>query len=236
MRNFLVAMALLLPAPALAAEPPPRALTGEGEAAYLKSSGSSTQETFKGFSFLRYQREAWTHELRLEALNEVNGDTGRRTRERYFGMEKSSWNFTPRNYLFIKPQYEKDLQSAYEYQAQLALGYGHQFLKTDTLFLSADIGAGLRHNKRDVTGDEEDEGVANLALKFEWKFRPGGRFTEDASLDAGRESTITRTRSAFIFSLTDVLGMVVAYETRNDDGPVTLNDSLLTLGLNYQIK
>ncbi|MCC2638542.1 MAG: hypothetical protein K0Q68_2261 [Moraxellaceae bacterium] len=236
MRNILVALVLLLPVPALAAEAPPRALTGEGEAAYLKSSGSSTQETFKGFSFLRYQREPWTHELRLEALNEANGDTGLRTRERYFGMEKSSWNFTPRDYLFIKPQYEKDLQSAYEYQAQLALGYGHQFLKTETLLLKTDIGAGLRHNKRDVTGEEENEGVGNLALKFEWKFRPGGRFTEDASVDAGRESSITRTRSALIFSLTDILGLVVAYETRNDDGPVTLNDSLMTLGLNYQLK
>jgi putative salt-induced outer membrane protein YdiY len=236
MRNALWAMALVLPALVRAEGAPPRALTGEGEAAYLKSSGSSSQETFKGFTFSRYQQDAWTHELRLEALNESNGDTGLRTRERYFGMEKSSWNFTPRYYLFVKTQYEKYLQSAYEYQAQLALGYGHQFFKTDTLLLSADAGAGLRHNKRDVTGDSEDEAVGNLALKGEWKFRTGARFTEDASLDAGRESTITRTRSALIFAINKVFGLVVAYETRNDDGPVTLNDSQLTMGFNYQLK
>lgn len=236
MRTLVLACMALLSVPALAEGLPPRALTGDGEVAYLRSSGSSSQETFKGFSSLRYQRDAWAHEIRLEGLNESNAETGLRTRERYFGLEKTSWNFTPTNYLFIKPQYEKDLQTAYEYQLQLALGYGHQFLKSDTLLLTTDIGAGLRHSKANVTGDTDDEGVGNLALKFEWKYRPGATFTEDVAVDAGRDSTILRTRSALIFALTNVLGVVVAYETRRDDGPVTRNDSIATVGLNYRLK
>lgn len=236
MRKVALALVGLLPALGLAESAPARALTGDGELAYLRSSGSSSQQTFKGFSALRHQRDAWAHELRLEGLNEANAGTGLRTRERYFGVEKTSWNFTPRDYLFIKPQYEKDLQTAYEYQLQLALGYGHQFLKSDALLLSTDIGAGLRHSKTNVTGDSEDEGVGNLALKFQWKYRPGATFTEDVAVDAGSESTILRTRSALIFALTDVLGVVIAYETRRDDGPVTLNDSIATVGLNYRLK
>lgn len=238
MQKLFIAMAALLPvlAQAETATAPVRKLTGEGEASYLKSSGSSQQETFKGFTFTRYQRDAWTHELRAEGLNEYNDLTQLRTRERYFVLEKTSWNFTPRDYLFIKPQYEKDLQSAYEYQLQVALGYGHQFLKSDTLLLTTDIGAGYRHSKADITGDSEDEAVANGALKFEWKFRPGARFTEDVSVDAGAENTVTRTRSAVIFALSDVFGLTVAYETRKDDGPVTLDDSLTSVALNYHIK
>lgn len=238
MQKLILATAALLPVLALAEEAPApvRKLTGEGEAAYLKSSGSSQQETFKGFTFTRYQRDAWTHELRLEGLNEYNDLTGQRTRERYFVLEKTSWNFTPRDYLFVKPQYEKDVQSAFEYQSQVALGYGHQFLKTDTLFLTTDVGAGYRHSKADVTGDSKDEAVGNAALKFEWKFRPGARFTEDVSVDTGPENTVTRTRSAVIFALAGRFGLTVAYETRNDDGPVTLEDSLLSVALNYQVK
>jgi putative salt-induced outer membrane protein len=237
MRKATMALALMGLAPALAlAETPAKPWTGEGEVAYLKSTGSSEQETFKGFSDTRYQHNAWTHQLRLEGVNSSDGLTDQRTRERYFVLEKSSWNFTPRDYLFVKPQYEKDLQSAYSYQAMISAGYGHKFFDTETLKLSLDIGAGTRFSKLEATGDVEDEAVGNTALKFEWAFRPGARFTEDVAVDSGEDSTVTRTRSALIFALSDILGMVIAYETKNDDGPLTVKDTLTSVGLNYRIK
>lgn len=226
----------LLPALAGAEGLPVSALTGDGELTYLRSSGTSSQEALKGFSALRLKRGVWTHDLRLEGLNESSSTTGQRTRERYFTLEKSSWSFTPLNYLFIKPQYEKDLQTAYEYQLQLALGYGHRFLQTDTLLLTTDLGGGLRHSKANVSGDSSDEGVGNAALKFEWKFRPGAKFTEDVAADAGRDSTIVRTRTALFFDLTTVFGIVVAHETRHDDGPVSRRDSITSVGLSYHLK
>lgn len=235
MRKLLF-VAGLLPALGLAEGVPARALTGDGELAYLRSSGSSNQETLRGYSSLRRQSGVWAHELRLEGINESSADTGLRTRERYFALEKTSWNFTPRDYLFLKPQYEKDLQTAYEYQLQAALGYGHQFLKSDALLLTADLGAGLRHSKANASGDSSDEGVASAALKFEWKFRPGAKFTEDVGIDSGRASTIARTRTALFFDLTTVFGIVVAHETRHDDGPVSLNDSITSVGLSYHLK
>lgn len=216
---------------------PPRALTGEGEFAYLKSSGSSSnRETIKGFSYLRHQRRDWSHELRLEALNESNSDLGIRTRERYFAMEKSSWSFTPRDYLFLRPQYEKDLQSSYEYQSLLALGYGHRFVQNDTLLVSADIGAGHRHSKLEGTGESDNEAIGNAAFKAEWKFRPGARATEDIALDSGPDSTVIRTRTALTFKLSTLFGLAVAYETKRDDGPVLLKDSVTSIALNYQLK
>lgn len=216
--------------------PAPRALTAEAEVAYLKSSGSSNQETFKGFFYTRYAREAWTHEFRAEGLNETDSLTDTRMRERYLALEKTSWNFTPKDYLFLKPQFEKDLQSVYDYQAMVAAGYGHQFLTSDTLFWNVDIGAGTRFSKFEATRDTEDEAVGNLATRFEWQVRQGLRFTELASADIGEQTTVFRTRSSLLFALTDVLGLALGYETKHENSTPRLDDSLLTFSLNYRLK
>ena len=165
-----------------------------------------------------------------------NRVSGRHTRERYLTIEKTSWNFTPRDYLFVRPQFEKDQQSLYEYQAMLTTGYGHQFFKTDKLLLTLDAGAGVRHSKDKLTRERDEDTVANTALNFEWKFRPGGRFIENASVEAGEENTIARSRTALHFAVTGVLGLFVSYDTKHDDSSATADDSLLTIGLSYQLK
>lgn len=225
-------LAGLLPGLLMAADMPP--LSGEANVAWLKSTGSSEKETFKGLVAARYLQGRWTHELKLEGLNESDGNTDVRTSERYLAQEKSSWNFTERDYLFLKLQAEKDQQSSYDYQAFVALGYGHLFIKTDTMRLSTELGAGMRHNQDEVTAGKEDEALGNAALKYEWAFRPGARFNEDVSVEMGEDSTVVRTRSALTFDLIKVLALSVAYETKRDDGPADLNDTLTTVGLNYR--
>lgn len=218
------------------AEEAVRPFTGEVDVAYLRSTGSSNKETFKGRLDTQYVNASWTHQFKAEGTNESDNDTGLRTSERYLALEKSSWNFTPRDYLLVKSQYEKDQQTDYDYQALLAVGYGRKVIKTDTMLLNIDAGAGTRYSKDDITGKADDEAVGNLALKYEWTFRPGGRLTEDASMDAGETSTVVRTRTALVFDLTDVIGLTVAYETKNDDGPSEIEDTLTTVGLNYRFK
>lgn len=239
MRLFFTLPLAVLAVPAAAQQAPkqpPRPVSVEAETTYLRSSGSSEQETFKGFFNLRYRRDAWAHEFRAEGINETDSQTGARTRERYLAMEKTSWNFTPRDYLFIKPQYEKDLQSAYEYQALLSAGYGHQFFKTEALRWNVDLGAGSRYSKSDVTRAVDTEAVGNLATRLDWQFRSGARFTETASVEAGEDNTIIRTRTAFIFTLTDVLGLSISYDTKHDNSEPRVNDTVLSFGLNYLLK
>ncbi|MDF3030966.1 MAG: hypothetical protein K0R03_1524 [Moraxellaceae bacterium] len=224
-----------VPSP-LTPEPPKPKVTGEVQASYLKSTGTSSLETLKGLLSTKYVRDVWTHELRFEVLNETDSVTGRHTRERYLAIEKTSWNFTPRDYLFVRPQFEKDQQSLYEYQAMLTTGYGHQFFKTEKLVLTLDAGAGVRHSKDKLTRERDEDTVASTALNFEWKFRPGGRLVENASVEGGEENTIARSRTALHFALTGVLGLFVSYDTKHDDSSATADDSLLTIGLSYQLK
>lgn len=222
--------------PVLAAEGEEKPFTMDANAAYLKSTGSSNKETIKGLLDMQYKMAAWTHQFHADGLNEADNDTDEHTTERYLAYEKSSWNFTERDYLFVKPQWEKDLQSAYTYQALLAAGYGRNVIKSDTMLLNVDIGAGVRRSKFDSPPATKDDGIGNFALKYEWKFSKNARFNEDLSVETGDSGTVARTRTAFTADITDVLGLTLAYETKTDSGPSEVEDSLTTFGLTYRLR
>jgi putative salt-induced outer membrane protein YdiY len=234
--RVVVAIACLVLPMLVQAEEVVHSFTGNADFAYMRSTGSSNKEALKGHADTQYVQNNWAHQFIVDGTNESDKSTGLRTTERYLASEKSSWNFTPRDYLFIKTQYEKDLQTDYAYQALLAAGYGRKLIKTDTMLLNIDLGAGMRRSKNKITEESTNEAVSSATLKYEWIFRPGGRLTEDASMDAGADSTIVRTRTALIFDLTSVVALTIAYETKNDDGPKTIKDTLTTVGLNYRLK
>lgn len=234
-RKVLIFCALLLPAAVLAAETE-KPFTMDANAAYLKSTGSSNKETLKGLLDLQYKSAPWTHQFHADGLNEADNDTGEHTTERYLAYEKSSWNFTERDYLFLKPQWEKDLQSAYVYQALLAAGYGRNVIKSENMRLNIDLGAGMRRSKLYLTRENKDEVIGNFALKYEWKFSKSARFNEDISVEAGDSGTVARTRTALTTDITDVLGLTLAYETKTDSGDSEVEDSLTSFGLTYRLR
>ncbi len=235
MRQAALLGLLAVPAASLAVEPE-KPFTMDANVAYVKSTGSSNKETIKGLVDLLYKSGSWAHQFHAEGLNEADNDTDQHTTERYLAFEKSSWNFTERDYLFIKPQWEKDLQSAYDYQAFLAAGYGRKIIKTDTMLLNTDFGAGVRRSKLDVNGETEDEALGNFVLKYEWKFSKSARFNEDLSVETGSSGTVTRTRTALTADITDVLGLGLAYETKTDSGASKVEDSLTTFGFTYRLR
>lgn len=235
MRNAVMLALLMAPAASLAAEPE-KPFTMDANAAWVKSTGSSNKQTLKGLLDLQYKINAWTHQFHAEGLNESDKSSDMSSTERYLVFEKSSWNFTERDYLFVKPQWEKDLQSNYDYQVFLAAGYGRNVIKTDSMILNTDFGAGVRRSKLEINGQTEDETLGNFALKYEWKFSKNARFNEDLSVETGSMGTVARTRTALTADISDVLGLTLAYETKTDSGPSEVEDSLTTFGLTYRLR
>jgi putative salt-induced outer membrane protein len=216
------------------AEDAARPFSGGADVAYLKSTGSTEKETFKGRLDGKYVQGVWTHEGTLEGLNELDGLTDTRTRERYLALGKTSRRFTERDYLFIKLQAETDKQSSYDYQAFLAAGYGRDIIKTDTMNLALELGAGVRHNKDEPTGDTENEALGNTTLKYDWRFRAGARLFEEAGVEFGEDSTVVRSRTGVEFDIIEVVKLSIAYEYKRDDGPANLEDTLTVVGLSYK--
>lgn len=235
MSSTAISALLLVPLASLAQEVP-RPFTMDANLGYVKTTGSSNKETLKGLLELQYKGNDWTHLFHADGFNEADNELDEHTTERYLVYEKSSWDFTERDYLFIKPQWEKDLQSAYDFQAFIAVGYGRHLVKTETMLLNTDFGAGVRRSKLEVSGETEDETLGNFALKYEWKFSKNARFNEDLSVETGASGTVARTRTALTADITDVLGLSMAYETKTDSGESEVEDSLTTFGLTYRLR
>ena len=102
------------------------------------------------------------------------------------------------------------------------------------MLLSTELGAGMRHNKDEPTGNTTNEALGNTALKYEWKFRPGARFNEDIAVEVGEDNTVLRTRTALTFDLREVINLSMAYETKRDDGPSNIDDTMTSIGLGYR--
>lgn len=233
-RHVAVVLLLVFPLAGLASSAVPPPATVEANLAWLRSSGSSDRETLKLRLAGTLTRGEWTHEALLEGLRE-RGDGGTTPlSQRGLWREKSSWNFTERDYLFGKAQGERDVQSTYRRQVLLALGYGRRLIADETMDLAADLGAGVRRSKDRATRISDDEAIANGALNFTWRIREGTRFAAELSVDSGKLSTTTRTRSALSIALGEGLHAEVAHETKNENGPTRQRDSITTVGLAYR--
>ena len=232
MPKHVAAVLLLVSSVAIAAEAPPP--TAEANLAWLRASGSSERETLKLRLAGSVSRGQWTHEARIEGLRETDASSTTALRQRYLWLEKSSWNFTERDYLFGKLQGERDLQSSFRRQTLAALGYGRKLIQSEAIDLAADLGAGVRRSKDRATRVSDDEAIANGALNFVWRVREGLRVAADLSVESGDTSTTTRTRSALSLALNTSLHLEVAHETKHDNGPTNQRDAITTVGLAYR--
>lgn len=231
-----VAIALLFAAvvatPSIAAETP--SPSAEANLAWLRASGSSERETLKLRLAGSVSRGQWKHEARVEALRETDGTSPAPLNERHLWLEKSSWNFTERDYLFGKLQGERDVQSAFRRQTVAALGYGRKLIQSEAIDLAADLGAGVRRNKDRATRASDNETITNGGLDFVWRVREGMRVAAELAVESGDTSTTTRTRSALSLALNAKLHLEIAHETKHDNGPVKQRDAITTVGLSYR--
>src|SRR5688572_5022559 len=100
---------------------------------YVGTTGNTDTTTFNTEVLVTLRTDNWTHNGKLQGLGAQEDSIT--IAERYLLEEKSDFNLDEMNYLFGKGSYLDDRFSGYNYQASLAAGYGHYFLKSDTFSL-----------------------------------------------------------------------------------------------------
>jgi len=177
---------------------------------------------------------------------------GETTAQAWDAFLQGNYNITPRFYWYTGARYDDDRFSGFAYQAAVKTGVGYRFIDTDATKLSAQIGVGYRRLrpeiivKDDIGGiistteqPEESDAILDAGLAFEHDFNPSTKLLALATVQSGKENTLTNASVALQVKMTDRLALSVGYKLIDNSSPPPgsgRRDTLTTLGLVYELK
>lgn len=185
---------------------------GEVELGVVETRGNSDTSTLKLKAAAAHESIQWINSVLLEALNTASRDIT--TSERYLIEGKTKYRLEEQRYSFANGKYEDNRFSGYQYRATVAVGYGSRLLDTESYTFDAEIGPGARHSKL-LTGSSDDEVMVRLFGDFNWTINNYAKFEQLLTVEAGRESTLTRSESSLKSKIARKLAMKASYLVRH---------------------
>jgi len=213
----------------------PDAWKGNIELGIVNTSGNTETETINLKAKAATETENWRHTLNYESLK--SSDQGDTTADRYEINGQSDYKLDKKNFFFVMINYENDRFSGYDYRMTEAIGYGRRVLDEPDLTLDLEIGPGARQSKLE-TGETDNETMVRGAGKLKWNISKTSSFSENLSVDAGEDSTVTKSITALSAQINGSLSTKITYTVKNtSDVPVgvkkTDTEMAVTLVYNF---
>jgi len=203
----------------------------EVELGLVTTRGNTDTQNINAKATVINDREAWKHTGKLEVLNNSDNDTT--TAEHYFASGKTAHKIDAKSYEFGLLSYEADRFSGYDYRASVSIGYGRTVIKTNAKTLDLELGAGARQSKVKDTGDTESENFLRGAGIFNWLVSDHATFGEELTVEAGEDSTITKSITSLKSQVAGNLATKITYIIKNTSNvPPTVKESDIELAVN----
>jgi putative salt-induced outer membrane protein len=177
---------------------------------------------------------------------------GETTAQAWDAYLQGNYNITPRFYWYVGGRYDDDRFSGFAYQAAVKSGFGYEFIDTDDTKLTAQAGAGYRRLrpeilvKDDIGGvvsrteqPEESDAIFDAGLAFEHNFNQATKLLILATVQSGKENTLTNAGVALQVKMSDRLALSAGYKLIDNSNPPPGSghrDTLTTLGVVYELK
>jgi putative salt-induced outer membrane protein len=248
-------IALLLATPLAFAQEAsaPEGWTGTGELGFALSRGNARSESLNAKLAFGRETEQWKHDWHASALRakgEVSGDfDGDGVAEERYELNanryelgaSSGYKFNARSYAVGSGRYENDDFSPYEYQATLALGYGHQIIDSERTKLSAEIGPGFRRARVAGTGETERGAIARARAEFSHQLTGNTQLFDTLLVESGSDNTFAQNDLGISVAMNEAFalkaGLQVRYNSEVDAAAgVKKTDTLTTLNLVYSFR
>ncbi len=193
------------------------------ELGFVTTSANTETETLNVKAGTATNRTKWRHKLSVTVLRA--SDASQTTAEKYTLSGKSDYKLTDPAYLFVTLNYEDDKFSGYDYQATEAVGYGWRIIEDKTLQLDLEAGPGARQSRLN-NGQNDTEGLLRMAATLDWRISDSSTFGEALSIEAGEDSTISKSETTLTSQVSDRLSMKLTLLLKhNSDVPPGVDKS-----------
>lgn len=207
--------------------------SGKATLGYLATSGNTDNSSLNTAFEVGYATGKWSHLLKTLAIKSTESNAT--TAEAYEIGWKSEYSFSETNFMFGRLDWRKDRFSGYDTQFSQTVGYGRRILHNGAHTLNGEIGAGSRQSElRD--GTTENDMILRGGLYYRWAFSETAEFTQDLTVESGKENTYLESVSKLKARLIGNLALVASYTIKNNSDvlpTIEKTDTFTALSLEY---
>jgi len=221
-----------------------------GVLGYSKNGGNTDNSAGNLLFHMAHVMGDWKLLFGVDGLyGSTRGETTAQAWDTYL---QGNYNITRHLYWYLGGRYDDDRFSGFAYQAAVKTGVGYKFVDTDATKLTAQIGAGYRRLRpeilvRDDIGGvisrseqpEESDAIADAGLAFEHNFNQATKIIATATMQSGKENTLTDARVALQVKMSGRLALTAGYKVLDNSSPPPGSghrDTLTTVGVVYELK
>jgi putative salt-induced outer membrane protein len=223
---------------------------GTGELGYVSASGNSRSDNVNAKLGLEFEDADWKHAFELAWLRQRSevtvlvdpGDPAsgerelRETANRWQVGASAARKLDERNSLYTSLRYDDDAFAAYDYQATVSVGWGHQAIRSEDTNLYFELGPGYKRIKDAVTGESNSDFIARGKLQFETAITDNTSLVDTALVETGPDNTFVQNDLGVKVAMNERFaikaGLQVRYNSEVPEGR-TSTDRLTTVNLVY---
>lgn len=189
----------------------------------ITTSGNTKGTSITGKIDSKQELEQWSNDYTFSAFfkrDETTADEGQTivetSAEKYAASAKGGYRLDKDSArLFVYGSHVDDRFGAYTEYTTVAVGYGDELFKTDSMSLEGEIGPGYYRGKTDL--EETENGMlVRSAATYRWQISESARFKQTVSLEYGEDNKRSIAESSLTAKINGRMQMKAAFLVQND--------------------
>ncbi len=182
---------------------------GEAELGWVATAGNTETRTLNFKSKLGQRAGGWENSAQVEVLNASN--QGATSAERYGAKFQTRRELGAAGYVYGLVDGTYDRFSGIPYLLSESLGYGRKLVQGEAFTLDGELGLGARQSKAQGASEVSNDLVLRLNGAAAYRLSETATLSEELSVEAGENNTISKSVTALTAKVMDDLAMKFSF-------------------------